>query len=136
MKIEILKNIQTLQNFLSIAGDSLLSFRYFSKRPLQNIFLHEITLIGYDNDKPIAYGHLDKEKEIVWLGICVIWPEHGKGYGKQMMTALKEAAMRMGIEKISLAVDIQNTAAICFYEKSGFKKISSNDKLFFYEHSL
>ena len=53
-----------------------------------------------------------------------------KGIAKLMMTAIDKIASIRKIETIYLHVDVDNKAALRLYEKSGFKKLPSNNAVF------
>ena len=126
-------NIGLLQTFIDHIGASATTFRYFAKRDTSVICQHITTLLFTENEQPVAYGHLEKEGEEVWLGVCVLPHVKGKGYGKLMMNALIQRAGENNIKKISLTVDKVNKAAIQLYEKLGFKKRAETDRYFKYE---
>ena len=68
-----LEHIRLLQQFVDELGDAKMHFRYFSSRLLSVISNHIITLLALDSqDVPLAYGHLDVENKVVWLGVCVL----------------------------------------------------------------
>lgn len=113
-------NIYLLERFLAVAGDSLLSFRYFNKRPLSVIENHVSTCLFLENGDPVCYGHLDKEGDIVWLGIAVVEGQTGKGFGQKMMNYLVKKGRELGLPFIQLSVDLENVAAQRLYEKFGF----------------
>ena len=126
-------NIDLLLKFISVIGSSGSSFRYFNSRSAEVICNHVATLIGTDDAGiPVCYGHLDRENDTVWLGICVSEGHTGQGLGKEMMTALVNAGDEAGISEIKLSVDKDNLPAIRLYEKNGFRFISGNDKISFY----
>jgi ribosomal protein S18 acetylase RimI-like enzyme len=110
-----------IQQFLDMAGDSIKTFRYFASRPLEIINNHLVTVLLMDDNKPLGYGHLDKENETVWLGIAVCDFAKGKGYGKTIMQYLIEQGKNKGLPSIQLSVDKDNKGAISLYEKFGFK---------------
>ncbi len=130
------ETLYLLQNFISNMGDSSNSFRYFIKRDITVIHQHLTTLLAVEKNTPIAYGHLEAEEGVVWLGICVRQEYKGKGYGKQMMEALIEQAKLENINKISLTVDKTNAGAISLYEQCGFKKINEKEHYYFYQLGL
>ena len=115
-------NVQLLKEFISSLGTAAHSFRYFNSRTTDVISNHLVTLILTDNGKPAAYGHLDPENDIVWLGICVIPAYQNKGYGKLMMNELVNAARQLQLKNISLTVDKDNQSAIRMYEQFNFSK--------------
>ncbi len=131
------QNRSLVTNFLELAGDATLEkFRYFQSRPLEIINNHVATFIIRHESKSIAYGHLDKEDEIIWLGIAIAENFHGQGLGKLMMTHLLAFARIQKISKIKLAVDLDNMAAIPLYQKFGFKEINRTKKVLFMEWNL
>ena len=85
-------NVHLINEFLNSAGSSLTSFRYFNSRSTGVIKNHIVTYIFLVDDLPVGYGHLDKEDEIVWLGIAVIEHEKGKGYGAFLIHELIDKA--------------------------------------------
>ena len=53
--------VADVEEFLKIAGDSLLTFRYFNKRDISIIENHLVTVVLVEGTKNIGYGHLDPE---------------------------------------------------------------------------
>ncbi|MEZ5010009.1 MAG: GNAT family N-acetyltransferase [Chitinophagales bacterium] len=130
-------NIYLLEYFLENLEEAKESFRYFNKRPLSIINSHLCTfLLIAENCQPIAYGHLDKEDDIVWLGIAVNSKSQGKGIGKLMMSHLIRFAQNNNINNIQLSVDIDNVKARNLYEKMGFICSSSFKKYALYNLSF
>jgi ribosomal protein S18 acetylase RimI-like enzyme len=113
-----------IDSFLKNAGDSLKFFRYFNKRPVSAIAGHLVTCLLIDHEKPVGYGHLDLENEIVWLGIAVIDSGKRKGYGKIIMSFLIDFASKSQINEINLSVDKNNHAAIQLYTFFEFEIVS------------
>ena len=118
-----LSHLSILEDFLSRLSVGKQSFRYFDKRPLTIIEQHVCTLLLMENNRPVAYGHLDQEEDTVWLGIAVADDERGKGYGKQMMNALLQKARELEIPAITLTVDQDNEVAQRLYERMGFEEV-------------
>ncbi|MFN5459473.1 MAG: GNAT family N-acetyltransferase [Bacteroidota bacterium] len=132
-----IEDFALLEKFLASAGNSLETFRYFSKRKIDSIKNHKYTLLLIDeNENPVAYGHLDYEDEIVWLGNCVAEKFRGKGLGQLVMRKLLNFARAQKITCIRLSVDRANTEAIRLYKKFGFKQIEEKEKFSFYEWQL
>ena len=129
-------NINLLQDFISELGQEVKSFRYFQKRELNVIMKHLVTLLYIDGDKTIGYGHLEKEGDNVWLGICVRERYQGKGYGRELMLELIEEARLKGINKIMLTVDKMNSKAVTLYEKMGFNKVNDGELYYTMEIEL
>jgi ribosomal protein S18 acetylase RimI-like enzyme len=114
-------NEQLIDKFLKNAGHSLDNFRYFNKRSISIIENHVCTIVLSKGDIIVGYGHLDKENEKIWLGICVAEYERGKGCGKIIMNFLVEFARSQNFKTIYLTVDTLNTSAISLYEKYFFR---------------
>ena len=117
------ENIHLLIGFIDQLGTASETFRYFNKRPVTVINSHLTTLLLLHNNLPIAYGHLEKENEIVWLGICVLPGNAGKGFGKLMMHRLIEKAKENNLLSINLTVDKMNIPAINLYGQFKFSKV-------------
>jgi len=115
-------NISLLSKFTS--SEISTHFRYFNHRDVKTcVEQHTYTVIGYNNDEAVSYGHLDYEGKY-WLGICVLEEFRGKGYGKDMMKHLIDIAKKKNLPEINLTVDVDNIAAISLYKKLGFLEIS------------
>ena len=119
-----------LKSFISNCGKSREMFSYFEKRSLDILENHLLTLLLFKDSNSIGYGHLDKEAETVWLGICIIEKELSKGYGKIIMKELLDFADQNKIN-INLSVMKNNTIAYNLYKKFGFKKTKVDDLNFF-----
>lgn len=122
-------DLELLQVFLEVAGNSLESFRYFASRPLSIIKKHLLTIIVLENRTPVGYGHLDPENGNCWLGICVAEKAKGNSYGKMIMNELVGYADQMKFE-LMLSVDCTNRVAIELYKKYGFSVIDTNSNKF------
>ena len=93
------------------------NFRYFVNRDLNCIKNHLVTYLGYLENKPIAYGHLDKEDNNVWLGLCILENQQGMGFGKEMLNYLIDFSYKNSIKEIKLTIDIDNFKALNLYLK-------------------
>lgn len=127
-------NQHILTNFIEKElGEGANAFRYFKNRPYSIIKNHLVTLVLINNDQEVAYGHLDFENDIVWLGIAVSEKHYGKKYGNKMITELINRAKSEKIRSIELTVDIQNTKAINLYKKNNFRIKNKTSKYFQFE---
>mgnify|MGYP005826578975 FL=1 len=120
-------NVCYLEDFIESMGDSSPSFRYYSSRNPNEVIKNHISTFLLIDDGCVGYGHLDKEDEKVWLGICVKEGRKGKGYGKAIMEKLVSSYDG----DIYLSVDIDNHVAINLYKTFYFEKIDTSDKLYF-----
>lgn len=109
-----------LNTFIDSMGNSVEKFRYYNKRNISCALGHEICYIFCVEDIPVAYGHLDREGDDVWLGVCVSQDHTGQGYGTRMMKNLTNYAKSNIIKKIRLSVDKDNEPAFNMYSKFGF----------------
>lgn len=119
-----------LKIFINEAGNSLNTFTYFKKRQLNIINNHVLTILGYIDDKPIAYGHLDKENNDIFLGICIVDKFKGKGYGNYIMKELCNFANTNNLT-LKLSVYKENINAIKLYQKFGFIFLSETNESYF-----
>jgi RimJ/RimL family protein N-acetyltransferase len=127
VKVETLEiitaNINLIKQFLLNAGSSLQTFRYFEKRNLEIIHKHLLTNVLLKEKKVIGYGHLEMEKDKVWLGIAIVESQLGMGFGLYLMNSLIDSAKKLQIKLLYLSVDKVNIGAIKLYEKVGFFKV-------------
>ena len=116
---------EDIELFLTLAGKSLITFRYFDKRPVSIINNHLVTLVAEDTSSSeiVGYGHLDPEGDKVWLGVAVAEGNEGKGIGGEVVRKLKEHAQYLQLSNIYLSVDEDNRSALVLYQKEGFQKV-------------
>ena len=133
IKLIGLDDLKLLRRFVNELGGARLHFRYFSSRPLNVILNHLVTLLAVDSQNaPLAYGHLDVENNVVWLGVCVLPRYWGKGLGKSVVQRLLQEAVERRVELVMLSVDSDNAHAISLYTKLGFIFTEQRgDKVFF-----
>ena len=124
-------NVECLEEFIKAIGSSSGSFRYYNSRDISIIKNHITTFLLYDKEF-VGYGHLDKEKDKVWLGICVKEGSFGKGYGKKIMDRLLNSYNG----KIYLSVDKDNFRAIQLYTLFDFVEINRNDQMVYMERKV
>jgi sugar phosphate isomerase/epimerase/GNAT superfamily N-acetyltransferase len=128
--------VAQLRTFLDEAGRIDETFRYFTKRPLDVIGGHLCTWLLVEDGRAVAYGHLERDGGVVWLGIAVQERAQGRGYGRAMMTVLLDAARACGVGRVRLSVDNRNVRAIRLYERTGFTKAAAGDGITFFERDL
>ncbi len=123
------QNIDVLKDFIRNIGVTSSSFRYYNSREVEVIKNHLITILLLDNLKPVAYGHLDVEDGITWLGICVLTNFQGRGYSKIIMEELILWGIKLNLQTIFLTVDKDNLKAINLYERYNFSQEFENEHL-------
>ena len=125
-----------VQDFLSTVGDSLVGFRYYFKRDKNVLDNHIHTVLLYEENALIGYGHLDRcDVGNIWLGICLVSGKTGKGIGKKIMQNLIDYSDNLRNEEIRLSVDITNIAGKKLYEQFGFVTYNKTDKMYFMKRS-
>ena len=117
----------TLEAFIADLGDSALTFRYFESRPHSVVVNHLVTLIGTERGRPLAYGHLDPDNGVVWLGVAVVAGARGHGWGREIVLRLCEFADALGLKELMLTVDDTNFVAASLYERFGFETVGRDD---------
>lgn len=136
------KNIFLVENFIKELkkNEASKTFRYFSKRTIDVLQNHVLTLIltnntnDKNNDEIIGYAHLDKEnEENIWFGVCVLDKYQGKGYGKILIEKVLKEAKAKEIKKIKLSVDEQNSKAYLMYKKYGFEVLGKKNDIIYME---
>jgi len=125
-----LNDSEILNEFLNNLGDSRNSFRYYKNRDITAINNHLLTCLLFNDAKPIGYAHLDKENDLIWLGIAIIESEKGKGLGNMLMKHLINFAIEQKLKIIFLTVDLQNTNAIKLYQKYHFEIEAKKNEYF------
>lgn len=113
-------NKHYIDEFIENLGKSSDTFRYFQSRNSSVIEQHLVTYLYFIRNKPVAYGHLDLEDNVTWLGIAVAENYTGKGLGKLIMQHLTNFADTNRISSIRLSVDKTNLEAIKLYYKFNF----------------
>ncbi len=82
-------------------------------------------LIKINND-PVGYiGVLAEEKQLFLSKLYITSAERGKGVGRKAIAFLEKLAVDKGLRKISLTVNINNSATIKAYKKLGFENRGS-----------
>ena len=114
------EDLNQLKVFLSSLNEGASSFRYYKNRPLTIISRHHVTILGFEHNVPMAYGHIETENNTNWLGVAVSDNSVGKGAGTKMMNELLEFCREQKINPIHLTVDHDNVSAIRLYEKFDF----------------
>lgn len=121
------QNLDILKDFFKNLSVEKKAFRYFESRGFEIIKNHVYTVVLYSNGEAVSYGHLDKEEEIVWLGILVKLKFQGQGFSNIMMELLINKASELKLKEIRLAVDKSNYLAFNLYKKFGFEELVINE---------
>ena len=139
------KNIFLVEKFIKELkkNEASKTFRYFSKRTIDVLRNHVLTLIlkedkeDKNNDAIIGYAHLDKEneenEENIWFGVCVLDKYQGKGYGKILIEKVLKEAKAKEIKNIKLSVDEGNSKAYLMYKKYGFEVVRKKNDIIYME---
>jgi GNAT superfamily N-acetyltransferase len=122
-----------LTQLVNTLGISSNSFRYFNTRPKSVIINHLCTVILFENNKPIGYGHLDQDFGPIWLGIAVVEGYTGKGNGQKIMNHLFTVINEKQLTEVNLSVDSNNSGAIKLYERYGFIKTEEKQEVSYFK---
>jgi perosamine synthetase len=119
-RLEEKVTVEMINEFLANRKSISRHFRYYDKRRVEDVLKnHLYTLVCYEEDKVIGYGHIDFEGK-AWLGICILNEYQGKGYGRILMKKLLEYVDSKKMD-VYLTVDSDNILAIELYLKNGFQ---------------
>lgn len=82
----------------------------------------ELFLIGLVDDKVMASVMGGYEGHRGWVYYLAVTPEHQRqGLGSHMMAAIEEKLLDIGCPKINIQIRGDNTEALKFYDKIGYK---------------
>ena len=86
-------------------------------------FQKELFFVGLLNDEIIATAMFGYDGHRGWLNYFAVLPNFQKrGFGKQLMTFGELALIEKGCPKLNLQIRNDNTKAINFYQKVGYKE--------------
>ena len=86
-------------------------------------FQKELFFVGLLNDEIIATAMFGYDGHRGWLNYFAVLPNFQKrGFGKQLMTFGEMALIEKGCPKLNLQIRNDNTKAINFYRKVGYKE--------------
>lgn len=87
-------------------------------------YFEDNNLIAYILISPNSWAN---KKHIVMMSdFAVASDKRGKGFDKKLVESIIELVKKIeGVEQIQLYVNSENTGAIAFYEKLGFKRIAT-----------
>jgi ribosomal protein S18 acetylase RimI-like enzyme len=117
-----LNNLEKLKLFFKKNKKSKKNFRYYKTRKFDIIKNHLVTILYYQDNVCVGYGHLDEEENKVWLGIVVDEDHQNLGIGGLIMDDL--LSKHKGT--IHLSVDKTNINAQKLYQKKLFTIIEEN----------
>ncbi len=83
----------------------------------------ELFLVGVEGNKVIATAMGGYEGHRGWVNYLGVDPAYReKGLGRQMMEAIEKKLLERGCPKLNLQVLANNTEAMKFYERLGYKR--------------
>ena len=86
-------------------------------------FQKELFFVGLFNDEIIATAMFGYDGHRGWLNYFAVLPNfQKKGFGRQLMTYGEMALIERGCPKLNLQIRNDNTKAINFYQKVGYKE--------------
>jgi ribosomal protein S18 acetylase RimI-like enzyme len=82
----------------------------------------ELFIIGLLDGRIIATAMGGYDGHRGWVNYLAVDPAYRRqGYGRQMMEAIEEKLLEKGCPKINLQIRGNNTEALAFYDKIGYK---------------
>lgn len=98
----------------------------------KSVFLSLVALTAEEEVVGFAYikimQKMSRDKFKGLLGMFVRETHHGKGFGKELLSALLKYGVDNGVHVVTLTVSAKNEKAIGLYTKCGFKITQSIDK--------
>ena len=86
-------------------------------------FQKELFFVGLLNDEIIATAMFGYDGHRGWLNYFAVLPNFQKrGFGKKLMTFGEMALIEKGCPKLNLQIRNDNTKAINFYQKVGYRE--------------
>ena len=86
-------------------------------------FQKELFFVGLFNDEIITTAMFGYDGHRGWLNYFAVLPNFQKrGFGRQLMTYGEMALIERGCPKLNLQIRNDNTKAINFYQKVGYKE--------------
>jgi len=115
--------------YMDKTSNKYLTYDPMSRESFQSIFNQllqsGILFVAKENNEMVGTYQLisktDRQAHVYYLGSFVVKNSmQGKGYGKEILSAIKKNAIEKGKKRIELTVDMNNLGAIALYEKMGF----------------
>ena len=82
-------------------------------------------------DTVIGYAALNKRENGFELGYCFHSSYHGKGYAKESISAILDAAKEMGVARITAGTALNNTPSVRLLASLGFIQTGTEDVSFY-----
>jgi ribosomal protein S18 acetylase RimI-like enzyme len=83
----------------------------------------ELFLVGVEGNKVVATAMGGYDGHRGWVNYIGVDPAYRKkGLGRKMMEAIEKMLLERGCPKLNLQVLVDNTKAMKFYERIGYKK--------------
>jgi ribosomal protein S18 acetylase RimI-like enzyme len=83
---------------------------------------HSTVLVGVEGTRIVASAMVGEDGHRGWVYYVAIDPEHQRGgLGRTMMQAAEDWLIKRGVWKVQLLVRGDNTAAIGFYDRLGYR---------------
>jgi ribosomal protein S18 acetylase RimI-like enzyme len=87
---------------------------------------HSTVLVGAEGARIVASAMVGEDGHRGWVYYVAIDPEHQRGgLGRAMMQTAEDWLIKRGVWKVQLLVRGDNTAAIGFYDRLGYRDTGS-----------
>lgn len=126
---KLLTHLKKIDKFLPTPLSARVSLEEFAEKVMEK----GNALVVEENDEiasAILFYSNDTTSKNAYITLLGTLPEYqGKGHAGALMKAMEEKAKLNKMEKIHLDTDINNTKAISFYSKNGYKIESVKEKV-------
>ena len=115
------------ESFAAEAAD----YDQFSEKDWEPILTSRTAFVAFDSERPVALASivgfgLSRLAHRAEVSNVFVSPDYrGTGLSARLWDAVENYARSQGIQQLELAVNAENTAALRFYERRGYRKIGT-----------
>lgn len=97
-----------------------------------NVYFFKI----YDDESLVATTHCEVVDRVLYMDVMVIPKYQRKGIATIVLGDIQSGNLISGFDRIEVAIDENNVASICLFEKMGFDFVSKEDELLNYVYEV
>lgn len=132
--VQVKNVVEELPHFIKDIDSEF--FTYWQKRDISVLNNHVATVLLRTAEKPVAYGHLDKDGEMNWFGIYLDPLARGRKIGSLLTAYLLHLCWVHNIDEINLSVNRDNIIAQNLYHKFNFQLVKETPVNLFMRRKL
>lgn len=120
-----------------ITMDSQLQTADHIQATVQKMTDREMILVGHINEQVMGWGIIKRYSDRLGYQVCcetsiyLTFSSQGKGYGKQLQTAVMEQARQFSYHHIVAKILAANPGSVRFHEKFGFETVGVQKEIGF-----